>query len=73
MSTVTRKAVTERSQQKGTTTPGILIGTLSRGLEEWMGMRATKLSPLRGIPQVMGEAYQEGSVGKAELVLLMHK
>lgn len=38
-----------------------------------MGMKATKLSPLRGILQVMGEAYQEGSVGKAELLLLMHK
>lgn len=38
-----------------------------------MGMKATKLSPLRGIPQVMGEAYEEGSVGKAGLLLLMHK
>ena len=38
-----------------------------------MGMKATKLSPLREILQVMGEAYQEGSVGKAELLLLVHK
>lgn len=71
--TATWKAVIKCSKQKKLRHPGSLVGTLSRGLEEWIGMKATKLSPPRGILQVMGEAYQEGSVGKAELLLLMHK
>lgn len=71
MSTANWKAIINARSKKAPH-PGILVGTQQK-TGEWMGMKATKPSPLRGILQVMGEAYQEGSVGKAELLLLMHK